>query len=392
MDRGASYSDDIPEDQALVNAGESLRHDGNESVLLIDDEEDLIEEVSDYLRTLGYRIFPAASGKAGLARLEEAAPDVVICDVSMPGMNGHQVLQSIRGRSDRFANVPFLFLTAYGAHDDQLAGLGIGADDFIAKPAQLSIIAARIRARLDQAARFRRDAELAVQDVGERIAANAAKRQNNLVDAVQQVTRSIEDIGAGLATIAAMMHIDGDAAELARVTLRGVERALAHAKTASIIARVPPAPSRLDPKLCNTASVMMNAVRGTAPGVLTGDISFHVEDGPELIADATQIRSIAANVATWIASFYPGVTLRAEAKPAERGVTLAFAVDSRTPEAIVLAWNLLVRRSAADANDQSLKPADIAMAEAIQALIWTGGSTSADIRKNEAVLNMSCIY
>lgn len=385
----ASYPDDIPEDQALVKAGETLRHNGNESVLLIDDEEDLVEEVGDYLGALGYRISSATSGTAGLAMLEQAAPDAVVCDVSMPGMNGHQVLQAIRARGDRFANIPFLFLTAYGAHDDHVAGLGVGADDFIAKPAQLSIIAARLRARIDQAARFRKDADTALKSISERIETNITRRQRKLIDSIQQLIRAIEEIDTSLTAITTISELQTDVAELASRAMKSVGEAATHAEAASILAHVPPMPSSLSPQPCNIAAVMMDAMRGTF-GIMTGAITLHVENGPELIADAAQIRSLATSVATWVSSLYPGVTLRAEAKPAERGIMLSFAVESRTPEAVALAWSTLARRSIADADDQS--PADIAMSESIQALHSAGGQASADIRENEAVLNLNCVY
>ena len=89
----------------------------------------------------------AADGRAALEEINEAVPDVVLLDVMLPGMSGLDVCREIRKRS----NVPLIMLTALGEEPDAVAGLEVGADDYVAKPYRLSELVARMRAVLRRA-------------------------------------------------------------------------------------------------------------------------------------------------------------------------------------------------------------------------------------------------
>jgi DNA-binding response OmpR family regulator len=104
--------------------------------------------------TLGFQlqwrdstIVAAADGEEGLTRFYEHAPDVVVLDVALPGRNGFEVLQEIR----RISDVPVIMLTAHGEDLDQVRGLELGADDYVAKPFSHLALVARIRAVLRRA-------------------------------------------------------------------------------------------------------------------------------------------------------------------------------------------------------------------------------------------------
>jgi len=116
----------------------------NPLVLIIDDDEKLNRLLSDYLNDFGYRTLTAVHPEAGLNKLKEASPDLVILDVMMPDMNGFEVCKAIRQTSD----VPIIMLTARGDLSDKVVGLEIGADDYLAKPFEPRELAARIQSIL----------------------------------------------------------------------------------------------------------------------------------------------------------------------------------------------------------------------------------------------------
>ena len=117
------------------------------SVLVVDDEPSFIEALSVGLRRRGYEVRTAADGRAALEEIREAVPDVVLLDVMLPGMSGLDVCREIRKSS----NVPLIMLTALGEEPDAVAGLEVGADDYVAKPYRMSELVARMRAVLRRA-------------------------------------------------------------------------------------------------------------------------------------------------------------------------------------------------------------------------------------------------
>jgi two-component system response regulator CpxR len=114
------------------------------TVLLIDDDVELCELVSEYLGGEGFEVEVAHNGKDGLARAQESRHDLVILDVMLPGLTGFEVLRRLRETSP----IPVLMLTARGEDVDRIVGLEMGADDYLAKPFNPRELAARMRAVL----------------------------------------------------------------------------------------------------------------------------------------------------------------------------------------------------------------------------------------------------
>ena len=110
------------------------------SVLLIDDDTALAELLADYLGQEGFAVHHLADGRRSLAMRAETRAEVVVLDIMMPGLSGIEVLRRIR----RESNVPVLMLTARGDGVDRIAGLDLGADDYLAKPCSPGELAARI--------------------------------------------------------------------------------------------------------------------------------------------------------------------------------------------------------------------------------------------------------
>ena len=119
----------------------------NQTVLIVDDEPDIVTLVSDFLLADGYTVKTATNGNEALASIAEGDIDCVLLDVMMPGMSGFDVLRSIRTSS----NIPVLFLSARQEDSDKIRGLGMGGDDYIVKSATPAEIVARVKAVLRRA-------------------------------------------------------------------------------------------------------------------------------------------------------------------------------------------------------------------------------------------------
>jgi two-component system OmpR family response regulator/two-component system response regulator CpxR len=127
-------------------------------VLLVDDDKELLELLSDYLAQEGFEVACAFDGKAGVDAALSGRHDIVVLDIMMPGLNGIQVLGAIRATS----NLPVLMLTAKGDDTDRIMGLEMGADDYVPKPCTPRELAARLRAILSRAG-LREDPPAATQ-------------------------------------------------------------------------------------------------------------------------------------------------------------------------------------------------------------------------------------
>jgi len=113
-------------------------------IIIIDDDEELCELLSDYFASEGFSIRAEHNGQNGLAALDSESFDIVILDVMMPVMDGFETLRELRRKS----NVPVIMLTARGEEVDRIVGLELGADDYLSKPFNPRELTARIRAVL----------------------------------------------------------------------------------------------------------------------------------------------------------------------------------------------------------------------------------------------------
>jgi DNA-binding NarL/FixJ family response regulator len=102
-------------------------------LLVVDDEPNLLRAVAACLRSEGYDVLTARSGRDALATLAETIPDLIISDIRMPGMHGHTLVQRIRS-SPRSALIPIIFLTAKDQKADRVEGFRTGVDAYITKP------------------------------------------------------------------------------------------------------------------------------------------------------------------------------------------------------------------------------------------------------------------
>lgn len=126
-------------------------------LLLIDDDPNLILLVKDYLEFRGYEVITAENGREAIEVLEQEIPDMIICDVMMPEMDGYAFVNQVR-QDERTSWIPILFLSAKGQSQDKIKGLNIGADVYMVKPFEPEELVAQVEASLKQAFRQRQQA------------------------------------------------------------------------------------------------------------------------------------------------------------------------------------------------------------------------------------------
>src|SRR2546427_1540161 len=114
-------------------------------ILIIEDELPMRTALKDCLESEGYRVLTAADGESGLQRALEEKPDLLLLDIMMPRLDGFGVCAELRRLNNP---VPILMLTAKGQVEDRVAGLDVGADDYLVKPFSTEELLARVRALL----------------------------------------------------------------------------------------------------------------------------------------------------------------------------------------------------------------------------------------------------
>ncbi len=124
-------------------------------VLVIEDERYLLEDITELLQYTDFEVQSASSGAQGLTLAQEYTPDLIICDIMMPDLNGYDVLQQIRA-NPATANIPFIFLTAKADRESMRQGMELGADDYLIKPFTSAELLSAIKTRL------RRQTQIAV--------------------------------------------------------------------------------------------------------------------------------------------------------------------------------------------------------------------------------------
>ncbi|NQV57193.1 MAG: response regulator [Rhodospirillales bacterium] len=132
-----------------LEAGQNLA-----KILCIEDDDDIRSEIVFELNIWGHETIEAANGREGYDLIQSDTPDLVLCDISMPAMNGFQLLSKIRADHQIYSAIPFVFLSALNSKDDIIVGRRLGCDDYLAKPIDFDILLATISSRLAQTKRM----------------------------------------------------------------------------------------------------------------------------------------------------------------------------------------------------------------------------------------------
>lgn len=118
-----------------------------ETILIVDDEEDIIELIKYNLKNEGYSILTALSGEHAMKMSKQFSPDLIVLDLMLPGIDGLEVTKYLRNDTQT-QDIPIVMLTAKGEEADIVTGLELGANDYISKPFSPKVLVARIRAIL----------------------------------------------------------------------------------------------------------------------------------------------------------------------------------------------------------------------------------------------------
>jgi two-component system phosphate regulon response regulator PhoB len=118
-----------------------------ETILVVDDEEDILELVKYNLAREGYQVVCAATGEDAIAKAKRKLPDLILLDLMLPGMDGLEVCKLLK-KDSKTEHIPIIMLTAKSEEADVVSGLEVGADDYIAKPFSPKVLTARVRTML----------------------------------------------------------------------------------------------------------------------------------------------------------------------------------------------------------------------------------------------------
>lgn len=115
-----------------------------DKILVVEDDSDILEIMTLYLRKNGFSVLSASDGSSAIRLFEDASPDLVLTDIVLPDMEGTEVAKRIRGRSQ----VPIILMSCKKEAQDIVHGLELGADDYITKPFEPSVVVARVKSQL----------------------------------------------------------------------------------------------------------------------------------------------------------------------------------------------------------------------------------------------------
>ena len=164
---GSVFVVDIPVKHSVVNVATPLSEEAAEEdavalasveelneeerkkplALIVDDNEDFVSFMR-YTLSLYFRIESAGNGKIGRQMIPELMPDIIVCDVMMPEMDGNELCRWVKA-DKRTSNIPFVLLTAKQSVENKVEGLTIGADDYVTKPFNMEVLILRMRKLID---------------------------------------------------------------------------------------------------------------------------------------------------------------------------------------------------------------------------------------------------
>jgi DNA-binding response OmpR family regulator len=116
-------------------------------ILVVEDESVILDSLSDILRVHGFQVLKAANGLEAMALLQDSSPDLILADIMMPEMNGHQLYERVR-QNPEWMLIPFIFLTAKGQAEDARFGKEMGAYDYLMKPIDADDLIAALLVKL----------------------------------------------------------------------------------------------------------------------------------------------------------------------------------------------------------------------------------------------------
>jgi|BarGraIncu00222A_1022003.scaffolds.fasta_scaffold03417_5 two-component system, OmpR family, copper resistance phosphate regulon response regulator CusR len=154
-----------------------------ESVLVVEDDPDLLAVLPRILSTAGYAVRTASDGEDGLNKVLDEAPALAILDVGLPKLSGYELARELRARGYQF---PVLMLTARVTVDDKVSGLDAGADDYLAKPFEYAELLARVKALLRRSTITAGSSTMRVRDLSVDPVARRVERAGKVIELTQK--------------------------------------------------------------------------------------------------------------------------------------------------------------------------------------------------------------
>ncbi|MGB3532279.1 MAG: response regulator [Microcoleaceae cyanobacterium] len=175
-------------------------------ILVIEDEEDIRENIEDILELSEYQAIAAENGKIGLILALSHSPDLIICDIMMPELDGYGVVKALREQPET-ENIPVIFLTAKVEHSDRRMGMELGADDYLTKPFLPQELLKAIEVRLKRQAMYQSQIQTAQhqtkdsQKEAQKIQLDLDKRQQMLDVKDKLLNNLIEELTSPISSI-----------------------------------------------------------------------------------------------------------------------------------------------------------------------------------------------
>ncbi|MDD4109171.1 MAG: response regulator [Prolixibacteraceae bacterium] len=133
-------------------------------ILIIEDEEELREGIAEILTYEGYNVLQAVNGAEGLKVVNESTPDLILCDILMPNIDGYEVLSELKNR-DEYRLIPFIFLTALNERVNYRRGMELGADDYLTKPFSREELLKAVSSKIDKYSDFEKKLKLKIDEI-----------------------------------------------------------------------------------------------------------------------------------------------------------------------------------------------------------------------------------
>ncbi|MGN6494480.1 MAG: response regulator [Agriterribacter sp.] len=146
------------------------------TILIIEDNEDIRSNTAEILELSNYKVVVAENGKVGVAKALESLPDLIICDIMMPELDGYGVLHALQ-RNDTTKNIPFIFLTAKAERSDLRKAMDLGADDYLTKPFDGTELLNAVSSRLKKMDLLKKDIQSGLQGVHQLLEASSGKTE-----------------------------------------------------------------------------------------------------------------------------------------------------------------------------------------------------------------------
>ncbi|MFC4352974.1 response regulator [Fodinicurvata halophila] len=165
------------------------------TILCIEDETYLRQDIVEELSGAGYNAVGASDGLQALTLLETLRPDLILCDISMPNLDGYELLEAVRNRWPALADVPFVFLTALSQREEVINGKRAGADDYLVKPVDYDLMLASIESRLSQVQRMNALASRELDQLREALADSRTGERSGLHRVLDMLSFGVVLIG-----------------------------------------------------------------------------------------------------------------------------------------------------------------------------------------------------